>query len=101
MLSTAIPPEREMSSISDTMTRDHRACDERFAAAEGAAAGGDWTRAAAGLAAFRSVMERHFALEEETLFPAFERHTPLGDVIVENARGAIATLIAGIVRGRA
>jgi hemerythrin-like domain-containing protein len=64
-----------MSSISDTMTRDHRACDERFAAAEGAAADGDWTRATADFAAFRSAMDRHFALEEETLFPAFERHT--------------------------
>jgi iron-sulfur cluster repair protein YtfE (RIC family) len=64
-----------MSSISASMTRDHRACDERFAAAEGAAAKGDWLRAASGFAAYRAAMERHFAIEEETLFPAFERHT--------------------------
>jgi hemerythrin-like domain-containing protein len=64
-----------MPTISATMTRDHRACDERFAAAEGAASGGDWAQAATDLAAFRSAMERHFALEEETLFPAFENHT--------------------------
>jgi hemerythrin-like domain-containing protein len=64
-----------MSSISATMTGDHRACDERFAAAEGAAAGGDWTRAGTEFAAFRDAMERHFKVEEETLFPAFENHT--------------------------
>jgi hemerythrin-like domain-containing protein len=64
-----------MSSISESMTRDHRACDERFAAAEGAAAKGDWLRAASDFAAYRAAMERHFTIEEETLFPAFERHT--------------------------
>lgn len=64
-----------MSSISESMTRDHRACDERFAAAEGAAAKGDWLRAASDFAAYRAAMERHLTIEEETLFPAFERHT--------------------------
>jgi hemerythrin-like domain-containing protein len=64
-----------MASISATMTGDHRACDERFAAAEGAASSGDWTQAATEFAAFRSAMERHFTVEEETLFPAFESHT--------------------------
>jgi hemerythrin-like domain-containing protein len=64
-----------MSSISNSMTRHHRECDERFAAAEGAAAGGDWARAATELASFRTAMEHHFSIEEETLFPAFERHT--------------------------
>ncbi len=64
-----------MSGISAIMTGDHRACDERFAAAESAAAGGDWARADTEFAAFRTAMERHFTVEEETLFPAFERHT--------------------------
>ena len=64
-----------MSSISESMTRDHRACDERFAAAEAAAAKADWLRAASDFAAYRAAMERHFTVEEETLFPAFERHT--------------------------
>jgi hemerythrin-like domain-containing protein len=64
-----------MSSISATMTGDHRACDAHFAAAEAAAAGGDWTHASAEFAAFRAAMERHFKVEEETLFPAFENHT--------------------------
>ncbi|HSD42782.1 MAG TPA: hemerythrin domain-containing protein [Burkholderiales bacterium] len=64
-----------MSSISEAMTRDHRACDERFAAAEGAAADGDWARAASAFVTFRTAMEHHFTVEEETLFPSFERHT--------------------------
>jgi hemerythrin-like domain-containing protein len=64
-----------MSSISATMTRDHRACDERFAAAESAASAGDWARAAGEFTSFRTAMEHHFTVEEETLFPAFERHT--------------------------
>ena len=64
-----------MTSISDSMTRNHRECDERFAAAEGAAADGDWERATAEFASFRTAMERHFGVEEDALFPAFERHT--------------------------
>jgi len=64
-----------MSRILDSMTRDHRACDTRFAAAEASAAKGDWLRAESDFAAYRAAMERHFMLEEETLFPAFERHT--------------------------
>ncbi|HSD53089.1 MAG TPA: hemerythrin domain-containing protein [Burkholderiales bacterium] len=64
-----------MTSISDSMTRNHRECDERFAAAEGAAGDGDWARAASEFASFRTAMERHFGVEEEVLFPAFERQT--------------------------
>jgi hemerythrin-like domain-containing protein len=64
-----------MPSISDSMTRNHRDCDARFAAAETAAASGDWPRATSELESFRAAMERHFGVEEEALFPAFERHT--------------------------
>jgi len=64
-----------MSRISETMSRDHAACDERFSAAEAAAAAGDLSRAREALAAFGAVLERHLGVEEEGLFPAFERHT--------------------------
>jgi hemerythrin-like domain-containing protein len=64
-----------MSSVSTTMTRDHRDCDAQFATAESAAANGDWPAAQRAIDAFRTAMERHFRLEEEALFPAFERHT--------------------------
>jgi len=64
-----------MSSISATMTRDHRDCDTLFAAAEAAAAKRDWPGAARAFESFRAAMDRHFRMEEETLFPAFEAHT--------------------------
>jgi hemerythrin-like domain-containing protein len=57
------------------MTRDHRNCDELFAAAETAVTIGDWPRAARAFESFRGAMERHFRMEEEALFPAFEAHT--------------------------
>jgi iron-sulfur cluster repair protein YtfE (RIC family) len=64
-----------MSGISTAMTRDHRDCDELFAAAETAVTIGDWPRATRAFESFRGAMERHFRMEEESLFPAFESHT--------------------------
>jgi hemerythrin-like domain-containing protein len=68
-----------MSRISEVMARDHKACDERFALAEAAAAEGELARAAAELEAFAARLVRHIRLEEEQLFPAFERHTGMTD----------------------
>lgn len=64
-----------MSDISQFMTQDHRACDERFAAAEQAVNDQEWDTAAARYDEFEKAMEHHFAMEEETLFPAFEEAT--------------------------
>jgi len=64
-----------MSRISETMSRHHVACDERFSTAEAAAAAGDLAAASSALAAFAAALERHLGLEEGELFPAFERHT--------------------------
>lgn len=64
--------EAHRESISDVLTRDHRRCDELFAAAEAAAARGDLPKSAEGFAAFRACLERHIRIEEEMLFPAFE-----------------------------
>jgi hemerythrin-like domain-containing protein len=68
-----------MSRISEVMGRDHKACDDRFALAEAAAAAGDLPRAAAELEAFAAALARHLQVEEEQLFPAFERHTGMAD----------------------
>ena len=81
-----------MSRILDSMTRDHRACDARFAAAEESAAKGDWLRAASDLASYRTAMERHFAVEELALFPAFERHAGLAAGPTEVMRGEHAEM---------
>ena len=75
-----------MSRITETMSRDHQACDERFSAAEAAVAEGDLARAGGALAAFAAALERHFGLEEGELFPAFERRTGTTDGPTEMMR---------------
>jgi hemerythrin-like domain-containing protein len=64
-----------MSSISDFMTQDHRACDDLLAWAEESIAKGSWDKAAEQFGKFRSETERHLAIEENSLFPAFESKT--------------------------
>jgi len=64
-----------MPSLAAYLTEDHAHCDERFADAEDAVGGQDWDAASALFEAFREDTLRHFAREEETLFPAFEAST--------------------------
>ena len=54
-------------------TRDHRACDDLWAAVEAAAEGGEGVEAA--FTAFDAAMRRHMDMEELVLFPAFEKAT--------------------------
>jgi hemerythrin-like domain-containing protein len=75
-----------MSRISETMSRHHAACDERFSAAEAAAAGGEFAAAASEFAAFSAALERHFGVEEGELFPAFERRTGMTEGPTEMMR---------------
>jgi hemerythrin-like domain-containing protein len=62
-------------NIKKFMTQDHRDCDLLFAKAENAASAGDWATATQSFNAFVAAMERHFGVEEEALFPAFEEET--------------------------
>ena len=64
-------------SYRETLAAEHRACDAEFAKVEQAAHAGDWS--AAGLAArsFVDQTEHHLRYEEEVLFPALERATPM------------------------
>ena len=64
-----------MQRISEFMLRDHRACDDRFAMAENAAVGHDLAAWAENHEKFRQALERHFRMEEDVLFPAFEHQT--------------------------
>lgn len=64
-----------MTTIAAFLTDDHRACDDSLVAAERLIAGGRWDEALARCDAFRAAVERHFAREEEVLFPAFEAAT--------------------------
>jgi hemerythrin-like domain-containing protein len=64
-----------MGSIADYMTSHHKACDEMFARAEEAAAAADWVVVERDGGAFLREMARHFGIEEDLLFPAFEGAT--------------------------
>lgn len=64
-----------MNEITEYLATDHDACDNLFSAAENAVAAGDWELAAARFAHFREANLRHFAREEDVLFPEFEALT--------------------------
>jgi hemerythrin-like domain-containing protein len=64
-----------MTTIGDYLTQHHRECDELYASAEQLVSGGDWDAAGRRATRFRGSLERHFRMEEEVLFPAFEEAT--------------------------
>ena len=64
-----------METISNYLASDHRQCDDYFAMAEEFAAKQDWPATTANFEQFRSAMINHFGMEEQVLFPAFERET--------------------------
>jgi len=64
-----------MDHISDFMISNHHACDELFAGAEESVGNGDWAKGSSGFGAFLAAMKRHFAIEEEVLFPVFVTKT--------------------------
>lgn len=64
-------------SIAETLTEDHRRCDRLLALVESAADGGDWDRVSAEALEFDNATERHFAFEEEVLFPELEAAAPM------------------------
>lgn len=64
-----------MTSITDYLGSDHKRCDELFASAETHASNNRWKEAQADLKAFHAALERHFTMEENVLFPAFEEVT--------------------------
>lgn len=64
-----------MTQIADFLSSHHHDCDEMYASAEAAVARGDWTVAETKGRRFAASLDRHFAMEEEVLFPAFERAT--------------------------
>lgn len=65
----------QMERISELLRRVHRQCDEQFSLAENAAGKGKIPECAQHFVAFRDAMVTHLSVEEELLFPAFERRT--------------------------
>ena len=62
-----------MATIAESLTNEHRCCDESFAATEEAAQTGDLLRCRTDFRQFQAAMEHHFEKEEAMLFPAFEQ----------------------------
>ncbi len=64
-----------MGAITDFLGKDHRHCDEVFAALEQHVDANQWEAANAAMTTFSTAMTAHFAMEEQALFPAFEQAT--------------------------
>lgn len=62
-------------SIAQHLTAEHRLCDQLISSLEEAMAGDDWSATTAAWHALRDELLRHFAVEEERLFPAFEKQS--------------------------
>ncbi len=58
--------------IKEFMTQDHRECDNLYAPVEEAISKGDFEKALELFVPFKEAMLRHFAMEEEVLFPKME-----------------------------
>lgn len=58
------------SAITDSFTEDHHRCDRLLAEAERCGGAKDWPGAGRTAGDLSMALERHFTLEEETLFPA-------------------------------
>ena len=64
-----------VETITGFLTEDHRYADDLFAAAAEHGARREWPACGQKLDAFRAALETHMKIEEEVLFPAFERAT--------------------------
>ena len=65
----------QFDSASSFFTADHRDCDSKWSLFEAAVEAGDDAKAGPLWAQFKASMLRHFAFEEDVLFPAFEAAT--------------------------
>ncbi len=65
--------------IKDFMTQDHRECDNLYAPVEEAISQGDFEKALELFVPFKQAMLRHFAMEEEVLFPKMEEFLGSGE----------------------
>lgn len=61
--------------LTDFLTCEHRHCDELLAEAEIAASKNEWQHAETSFREFYEATTRHLSMEEEVLFPAFEKKT--------------------------
>ena len=74
-------------SVTAPLFQHHKHCDELFAQAEDACAGGDWATGEKAFTLLLDQLETHFTSEEELLFPAFETATGMTSGPTEVMRG--------------
>ncbi|SMC10138.1 hemerythrin domain-containing protein [Nitratiruptor tergarcus] len=65
--------------IKEYMTQDHRECDNLYAPLEEALSQGDFEKALELFMPFKRAMLKHFAMEEDVLFPAMEEFVGSGE----------------------
>ncbi|MEE8339331.1 MAG: hemerythrin domain-containing protein [Xanthomonadales bacterium] len=66
------------AGLADFFAQDHRDCDSRWAELEGLLDNGDTDAANQAWQEFDDGMRRHFAMEEDILFPAFDARSGMG-----------------------
>lgn len=64
-----------MTTLSNFLVNEHNHCDDLFAAAENHVSETNWSEADAAFQCFIDETQRHFAHEEDVVFPAFEAQT--------------------------
>lgn len=62
-----------MATIRDYLIDDHYQCDEQLCTADACLRNGDWEGARIGFRRFQGALERHLTIEENIVFPAFEK----------------------------
>ena len=64
-----------MQTITDKMRQDHQRCDDLFVKAEEQIANKQWDKGLEVFIAFKDAFNHHLDMEEQVLFPEFEKQT--------------------------
>ncbi len=89
-------------NFKDFMVQDHRDCDSHFSELESYVEKGDFVAANECFSAFKKEMETHFGIEEEIIFPEFNKKSasgcnPTGVMIMEHDH--MRRMFAGMEQG--
>jgi hemerythrin-like domain-containing protein len=68
-----------VETISSYLASDHKRCDALFEQVEISIDEGKWEQAETSFQCFSQALDRHLAMEENVLFPAFEKATGSSD----------------------
>lgn len=98
---------RPGAELSEYFTLDHQSCDSQWGDVERAVETGDATEVTRSWQRFEANLRQHLAMEEQVLFPAFERKTGMtggGPTFVmrsehDQMRGLLAQMAEAAARG--